>query len=94
MKCYRLLLPIPYTAHRTNESIQEELTQKIGKVEMLISIIRRRQLKLFGIVTRHNDTFPFANNIIHGRTPRNRGRGRLRVSWIPKITDYTGLSAI
>ena len=58
MKCYRTLLRIPYTAHVTNDSIKEKLTQKIGNVEMLISIIRKRQLKWFGHVTRHDDTLP------------------------------------
>ena len=94
MKCYRKLLRIPYTAHRTNDSVKEELTQKIGKIEMLMLIIRRSQLKWFGYVTRHNDNLPFANNIMHGRAPGKRDRGRPRVSWIQKITDYTGLSAI
>ena len=73
MKCYRKLLRIPYTAHRTNESVKEELVQKVGKVEMLVSIIKKRQFKWFGHVTRHNDCHPLANNIMHGRAPGKRG---------------------
>jgi len=93
MKCYRKLLQIPYTAHRTNESVKQELTQKAGKVEMLVSIIKKRQLKWFGHVKRHNDSLLLANNIMHGRVPGRRGRGRPRVTWIQNNRDYTGLWA-
>ena len=94
MNFYRKLSQIPCTAHRTNDSIKEELTQKIRKVEMLISIIRKQQLKWFGRVMRHNDTLPFASNIMHGRAPGMRDRGRRSVSWIQNITNYTKLLAI
>jgi len=63
MKCYRKLLRIPFTAHRTNDSVKEELKQKVGNIEMLMSVIRKRQLKWFGHVTRHSDKLPLANNI-------------------------------
>ena len=94
MKCYRKLLRIHYTAHRTNESVKEELVQNVGKVEMLVSISKKRQLKCFGHVTRHNDTHPLANNIMHGRAPGKRGRGRPKVTWIQNIREKIGLSAI
>ena len=61
---------------------------------MLISTIKIRQVKWFGHVARHNDSFSLANNIMHGRGPGKRVRGRPRVSWIQIIRDYTGLSAI
>ena len=73
MKCYRKFLQIPYTTHRTNESVKEELTQKAGKAEMLVSIIKKRQLKWLGHVTRHKDSLPLTNNIMHGRAPGKRG---------------------
>ena len=66
----------------------------IGKVEMLISIIRKRQLKWCGHVTRHNDTLPFANNITHDSAPGKRARGRSRVLRIQKSKDYIELAAI
>jgi len=94
MKCYRKLLRIPFTAHRTNDSVKEELKQKVGNIEMLISVIRKRQLKWFGHVTRHSDKLPLANNIMHGRPPGKRGRGRHRTSWIQNSKEYTGLSAL
>jgi len=94
MKCYRKLLRIPYTTHRTNESVNEELTLKVGKEGMLVSIIRKQQLKWFGLVTRHNNKLSFAHNLMHGRAPGKRGRGRPRVMWIQSIIDYTELSAI
>ena len=79
---------------RTNESVNEELTQRVGKVEMLVLIIKKRQLKWFGHATRHKDSLPPANNIMHGRAPGKRGRGKRRVTWIQNIRDHTGLSAI
>ena len=70
------LLRIPYTVHRTNESVKKELRQKVGKVKMLVSIIKKRQLKWFGHVTRHSDSHLLANNIMHGREPGSRSRSR------------------
>jgi len=37
MKCYRKLLRIPFTAHRTNDSVKEELKQKVGNRNVDIS---------------------------------------------------------
>ncbi|XP_069972243.1 uncharacterized protein [Penaeus vannamei] len=61
---YRKFLRILFTAHRTNDSVREELRQKVGNIEM-ISAIRKRQLKWFGHVTRHSDKLPLASNIMH-----------------------------
>ena len=66
----------------------------IGKVEMLILIIRKRQSKWCGHITRHNDTHPFADNIMHGSAPGKRASGRPIISWIQKSKDYFELAAI
>ena len=70
---------------------------------MLVSIIKKLQLKWFGHFSKHNDSFPLANNRIHGRAlgkmgrdraPWKMGRGRSSVTWIQNSRDYTGISTI
>ena len=78
----------PIYSKRTNGSVKEELTQIVGNIEMLISIIRKRKLKAFGHVTRHNDKLPLTNNIMRGRPPGKRGRSKPRRSWIQNIKVY------
>ena len=60
-------------------------------VEMLVSIIKKRQFKWSGHATRQKDSLPLANNIMHGRAPGKRGRGRPRVTWIQNIRNCTGV---
>jgi len=54
MRCFSRLLQIPYTAHRTNISVTQEVTSMIGEFEPLIQIVRRRKLQWFRHVSRHN----------------------------------------
>ena len=56
--------------------MKEDLTQQVGKVEMLVSISRKRQLLWFGHVTRHNDNLALANYVMHSRAVVKRGRSR------------------
>jgi len=90
MRCFRRLLQIPYTVHRTNISVTQEVTCMIGEFEPLIQIVRRRKLQWFGHVSRHADSL--ANTIMQGSLSGKRTRGRPKTSSIDNIHSWTGLS--
>jgi len=92
MKCYRKILQIPYTAHRTNESVKCEIVRKSENHVSLFSIIKQRKLKLFGHVTRHYNELSLAHTIMHGRVPGKRGRGRPRMNWFSNIESWTKMT--
>ena len=90
MRCFRRLLQIPYTAHRTNISVTQENTSMIGEFKVLIHIVRRRKLQWFGHAFRHKDSL--AITIMQGSLSGKRTRGRPKTSWIDNIHSWTGLS--
>ena len=84
MKCYRKILRIPYTAHGTNENVKDEIVHQCGNQETLLSIVKRRKIQWFGYVRRNDNSLSLAN-IMHGRVPGKRGRGRPRKAWLSNI---------
>ena len=92
MKCYRKILRIPYTAHRTNENVKDEIVHQCGNQETLLSIVKRRKIQWFGHVTRNDKSLSLANITMHGRVPGERGRGRPRKTWLSNIQECTNLS--
>lgn len=46
---------IPYTAHRTNESVEDQIGQEVGKCEALFEIVRKRKMQWFEHVARRPD---------------------------------------
>ena len=86
-RCYRKLLGIKYTEHRTNSYVEQEIKAKAGKQEPLLSTVRRRKLAWFGHVTRHNN---LAKTILQGSVHGQRKRGRPRKAWFDNIKEWTG----
>ena len=74
-KCTRKILRIPYTKHVTNEEVRKVCL--IGKEELLRTV-KRRKLKFFGHMARHNS---LQKTVMEGRVAGRRGRGRPRRSW-------------
>lgn len=85
MKCYRKILRISWTEHRTNDSVLEEL----GVGRTLLNIIKRRKLQYFGHVTRAGN---ITTHILQGTINGRRSRGRPRRRWGDDIREWTGLS--
>ncbi|XP_078665790.1 uncharacterized protein LOC144908131 [Branchiostoma floridae x Branchiostoma belcheri] len=85
MKCYRKLLRVSWTEHRTNASVLEEL----GIGRSLLHMIRRRKLQYFGHVLRAQN---ISTHILQGRICGSRSRGRPRRRWVDDIRDWTGRS--
>ena len=78
MRCFRRLLSIPYTVHRTNESVRQEIISLIGSYEPLIEMVGRRKMQWFGHVSRHPDTL--AHTILRGYVEENENRDDRRLA--------------
>ena len=50
MRCYRKILR--KTDHVTNEEVRVKIQQAIGPHEDLLSIVKRRKLQCYGVVSR------------------------------------------
>ncbi|KAG1683689.1 putative uncharacterized transposon-derived protein F52C9.6 [Nymphon striatum] len=87
MRCYRRLMKISYTEHRTNDSVRQQIFSIAGKLEPLLEIVRKIKLKWFGHVTRRPGSL--AHTIIHGMVEGSRKRGRPKTSWIANIKEYS-----
>jgi len=86
MWCYRRLLRIPWTQHKTNEWILGELDverELLGRVKSL-------KLGHYGHVTRKYENME--KELIQGCAPGNRSRGRQRRRWTDDIIEWTGLT--
>ena len=83
MACFRRMLGIRWTDHRTNESILQEL----GVQKELVNIVRERKLKYFGHVVRAQN---LSTHILEGKMNGRRPRGRPRRRWIDDIKEWTG----
>ena len=87
MWCWRRLLRIPWTEHRTNISILAELDIEVR----LSAVCMRRVLQYFGHVARRG-----ADNLeklfITGKVQGTRSRGRAPMRWSDQVKTATGLT--
>ena len=83
MWCWRRLLRISWTAHRTNISILKELNIK----ERLSSTVQIRILRFFGHVTRKEDSME--RLVVQGQMEGKRSRGRSPTRWSDLIKSIT-----
>ena len=80
MRCFRHLIQIPYTAHRTNDSIRNEIKILIGdKYEPLGETLKHGKLKWFGHAARHYNTL--SHTILKGMVEGVCPRGRPKTNW-------------
>ena len=86
MRCYRRLLGVPYTAHRTNDSIIGEVRQHIGCFERFFETVKKRKLQLYGHTVRANN---LATTFLQGAVPVRRPRGRPRKTWLSNVEEST-----
>ncbi|KAI8429179.1 hypothetical protein MSG28_007716 [Choristoneura fumiferana] len=84
MWCWRRMLRVSWTQHRTNLSILEELQVK----ERLSSIVRSRILRYFGHVTRRGE-HSIERLVVQGRVNGKRSRGRSPMRWTDQIKALT-----
>ncbi|VEN34867.1 unnamed protein product [Callosobruchus maculatus] len=85
MWTWRRILRVPYTAHRTNVSILDEL----GNPMRLSSIVSKRMLTFFGHIHRSDNMEKF---IVQGHAPNGRRRGRSPTCWVDTMKQLLDMS--
>ena len=87
-KCYRKLLGIRYQERKTNEYVLLQVHKLAGKQESLLSTVRRRKMKWFGHIVRHDS---LTKTILQGTVEGARRKGRQRKNWLDNLKEWTGL---
>lgn len=84
--CWRRLLRIPWTAHRTNVSVLEEL--KMDKAQRLSTVCLQRIMRYFGHIARRSMD-NLERLMVTGKVDGKRPRGRSPKRWSDQITEQT-----
>ena len=79
--CWRRLLRVPWTARRSNQSIQKE----IGPGCSLEGLMLKLKLQYFGHLMRRADSL--VKTLMLGKIEGRRRRGQQRMRWLDGITD-------
>ena len=79
--CWRRLLRVPWTARRSNQSIQKEISPEYS----LEGLMLRLKLQSFGHLMRRTDSLE--KTLMLGKIEGRRRRGRQRMRWLDGITD-------
>ena len=85
--CWRRLLRVPWTARRSNQSIQKEISPAISLEEMMKGKLK---LQYFGHLLRRVDSLE--KTLMLGGIGGRRRRGRQRMRWLDSITDSMDVS--
>ena len=88
--CWRRLLRVPWTARRSNQSIQKEISPECS----LEGVMLKLKLQYFGHLMQRVDSLE--KTLMLGGIGGRRGRGRQRMRWLGGITDSmdVGLSEL
>ena len=86
-KCYRRILKIPYTDHRTTEYVWGRIDSICGAHPRILSCVRERKLKWYGHLCRHTS---LAKTVQQGTVAGGRSRGRPKKRWHDNIKEWTG----
>ena len=84
--CWRRLLRVPWTARKSNLSIQKEMSPAYS----LEGLILKLKLQYFGHLLRRTDSFE--KTLMLGKIEDGRRRGRQRIRWLDGITDSMDMS--
>ena len=79
--CWRRLLRVPWTARRSNQSVQKEISSEYS----LEGLMPKLKLQSFGHLMRKADSFE--KTLMLGKIEGGRRRGRQRIIWLDGITD-------
>ena len=88
MKCYRKVLHISYKDHVTNEEVCAKIQQAIRPHEDLLTIVKIRQLKWYGHVSRSSG---LAKSILQGRVKGEDDKAEEEVGTPPQGMDMPGV---
>ena len=84
--CWRRLLRVPWTARRSNQSIQKEISPGCS----LEGLILKLKLQYFGHLIQRADSFE--KTLMLGKIEDRRRRGQQRMRWLDGITDSMDMS--
>ena len=87
IRCYCTILHISHKDHVTNEEFRAKIQQAIGPHEDLLTVVKRRKLQWYGLVSRSSG---LATTILQGTVKGGRRRGRQKKRWEDNIREWTG----
>ena len=84
--CWRRLLRVPWTARRSNQSIEKEMSPGISLEVLLLKL----KLQYFGHLMQRVDSLE--KTLMLGEIGGRRRRGRQRMRWLDSISDSMDVS--
>ena len=84
--CWRRLLRTPWTARRSNQSIQKEISPGCSLEGLMLKL----KLQYFGPLMQRADSLE--KTLMLGKIEGRRRRGRQRMRWLDGITDSMDMS--
>ena len=84
--CWKILLTVPWTARRSNQSILKEISPGCSLEELML----KPKLQYFGHLMRRVDSLE--KTLMLGGIGGRRRRGRPRMRWLDGITDSMDMS--
>ena len=84
--CWRILLRIPWTARRSNQSILKEISPGCSLVGLMLKL----KLQYFGHLMKRADSFE--KTLMLGNIQGRRRRGQQRMRWLDGTTDSMDMS--
>ena len=84
--CWKRLLRVPWTARRSNQSIQKEISPGISLEGMMLKL----KLQYFGHLMRRVDSLE--KTLMLAGIGGRRRRGQQRMRWLDGITNLTDMS--
>ena len=79
--CWRILLRVPWTARKFNQSILKEISPGCS----LVGLVLKLKLQYFGRLMGRADSFE--KTLMLGKIEGRRSRGRQRMRWLDGITN-------
>ena len=84
--CLRILLRVPWTARRSNQSILKEISPEYSLEGLMLKL----KLQYFGHLMGRTDSFE--KTLMLGKIEGRRRRGWQRMRWLDHITDSMDMS--
>ena len=79
--CWRILLRVPWTAKRSNQSVLKEISPECSLEGLMLKL----KLQYFGYVMQRTDSLE--KTLMLGKIEGGRRRGRQRMRWLDGITN-------
>ena len=84
--CWRILLRVPWTAKRSNQSIPKEISPEFSLEGLMLKL----KLQYFGQLMQRTDSFE--KTLMLGKIEGGRRRGWQRMRWLDGITNSMDIS--